>query len=65
MSLCAHCGQPTLADVCEYHSAGYGGDWATGNRVMCDFVHRGIVSPTPPELTDTSIDLLVGTLEAA
>jgi hypothetical protein len=32
---------------------------------MCDFLHRGIVSPSPSELADPSIDLLVGTLEAA
>ena len=46
-------------------SAGYGAGWATGNRVMCDFVHRGLVSLTPPELADTAIDLLVGPLDAA
>jgi len=39
--------------------------WATGNRVMCDFLHRGIVSPTPRELADDSIELLVRTLETA
>lgn len=45
MSLCALCGQPTLGTdaLCGYHSAAYGGDWATGNRIMCDFLHRGIV----------------------
>ena len=25
-------------------------DWATGNRIMCDFAHRGIVPPTSGEL---------------
>ena len=39
--------------------------WATGSRVMCDFLHRGIVSPTPRELADDSIELLVRSLEAA
>ena len=70
MSLCAHCGQPTLdsdGELCAYHSAG-GADkdtWATSNRIMCDFVHRRIVSPTPCEPADSSIELLLGRLEAA
>ena len=29
--------------LCGYHSAVHGDDWAAGNRVMCDFLHRGIV----------------------
>ena len=67
MSRCVHCGQPTLGpdDFCGHHTAGHGDDWATGNRIMCDFLHRGIVSPTARERTDPSIELLVGTLEAA
>jgi hypothetical protein len=32
---------------------------------MCDFLHRGIVSPGPPDLVDRSIELPVDTLEAA
>lgn len=66
MSLCVHCGQPTLGpdDFCAHHTSGHGDDWATGNRIMCDFLHRGIVSSTPRELADPSIELLVGTLEA-
>jgi hypothetical protein len=61
------CAQPALApdDLCAYHTSSYGDDWATGNRIMCDFVHRGIVSPTPRELVDLSMELLVGRLEAA
>ena len=39
--------------------------WATGSRVMCDFLRRGIVSPTPRELADDSIELLVRALETA
>jgi len=63
MSLCAYCGRHTLSDVCEYHSTGSRSDWATVNRVMCDFVHRGVVSPMPRELADDL--LVVGALEAA
>jgi hypothetical protein len=46
MSLCAYCGYPTVGAWCDYHAnAPEGDDWATGNRIMCDFVHRGIVAP--------------------
>jgi hypothetical protein len=67
MSLCVLCAQPALDpdDFCAHHIFGLGDDWATGNRIMCDFLHRGIVSPTPCELADPSIELLVGTLEMA
>jgi hypothetical protein len=67
MSRCVLCGQPTLGpdDVCAHHMSGHGDDWATGNRMMCDFLHRGIVSLTPGERADPSIELLIGTLEAA
>lgn len=65
MSLCAYCRQQTPGEICCHHSPGYEADWAAGNRAMCDFVHRGFVSPTPRELADTSIDFLASTLEAA
>jgi len=47
MSLCVQCGQSTFGgeSLCAYHSASYGEEWARGNRIMCDFLHRGIVSP--------------------
>jgi hypothetical protein len=38
--------------------------WATGNRIICDFVHRGIVLPRSPELADHSIEFLVGSAES-
>ncbi len=67
MSQCVYCGLPTPGpeDFCAHHSAGHGDDWATGNRIMCDFLHRGVVPPMPRELADSSIEVLVGTLEAA
>ena len=60
MSLCAYCGQPmgNPGGLCAWHISADGGDWATGNRIMCDFLHRGIVSLTPREPTDTSIEVL-------
>ena len=48
MSRCVHCGLPTLGTraLCCHHDAGYGDDWAEGNRIMCDFLHHGIVRTT-------------------
>jgi hypothetical protein len=65
MSLCALCAQPTLDgdDVCAFHVDGHRGDWATSNRIMCDFVHRGIVSPASCERAD-ALEPLVATLDA-
>ena len=50
MSLCTFCGHPTPGDdaLCACHAASCRDDWATGNRIMCDFLHRGIVLPTAP-----------------
>ena len=41
MSLCALCGLtvPDGAGVCAHHQNG-DDDWASTNRIMCDFVHR-------------------------
>jgi hypothetical protein len=48
MSLCPLCGGPSYgADALCAHHVHAAGDWATGNRIMCDFIHRGIVSRTP------------------
>jgi hypothetical protein len=61
LSLCALCASPTAdAGLCTHHIFvfGDGSSWATGNRIMCDFVHRGIVPLTPREVNDTSIDVL-------
>jgi len=59
VTLCAFCRQPThdSGDLCTYHNSGQEDDWAAGNRIMCNFVHRGIVSPTPPELIAHSTGL--------
>jgi hypothetical protein len=50
MSICVFCGHSTLGgrDLCSYHDAGHDDGWAEGNRIMCDFLHRGIVSPWAP-----------------
>jgi hypothetical protein len=66
MSLCVFCGQRLLGrdDVCAYHLYGNEGDWATANRIMCDFLHRGVVPSTPSERSD-SLELLVEALDEA
>ena len=41
---CAMCGQELVSDaLCAYHQAASADGWAAVNRIMCDFVHRGIV----------------------
>jgi len=54
MRLCAQCGYITdnRDGLCAYHvrddslSSIHGDSWAAGNRIMCDFVHRGVVEAT-------------------
>lgn len=50
MSLCASCGLQLAGDagLCPHHHCVYGGDWATANRIQCDFFHRGIVPKRLP-----------------
>jgi hypothetical protein len=51
MPLCVQCGFSTLgtAAICSHHVSGHGADRATPNRLMCDFLHRGVVPPPPCE----------------
>ena len=60
MSRCVLCAQPTpdSEDVCSFHLYSSGEDWARGNRIMCDFLHRGIVPPVSSERGDL-LELLV------
>jgi hypothetical protein len=66
MSRCVLCAQPTLGreDVCGFHLYGHETDWATGNRIICDFLHRGIVRGASPERFD-AFDVLIETLDEA
>jgi hypothetical protein len=66
MSICALCAQPTLDDaaMCRCHLYHPPDGWATGNRIMCDFLHRGIIPPTPDERLDRS-EPVIPRLEAA
>lgn len=41
---CPSCGlQLRDAEICPHHHTVYGDDWATSNRIMCDWLHRGKV----------------------
>jgi hypothetical protein len=62
MSLCPYCGHTTFGPgpLCVYHTTGADhDDWARGNRIMCDFVHRGIVPPVPDADAPSPLDDLV------
>ena len=67
MSLCVQCAQPMLGsgEFCIHHLAAHADGWATGNRLMCDFLHRGIVPPIPPGIADPLEQLLDDALEVA
>ena len=45
MSLCVLCGLQLSADtaLCPQHESVHGRSWAAANRIMCNFLHRGIV----------------------
>ena len=67
MSVCAQCAQPMFGpgEFCAYHTASQTNDWATVNRLMCDFLHRGVVPATPHDIADPPIELLGETQEVA
>jgi hypothetical protein len=46
MARCASCGiaLSEAMPLCPHHHARDNG-WAETNRIMCDFVHRGVVPP--------------------
>ena len=60
MSRCASCGAETLGrrDLCGHHGSSCEDDWATGNRIMCDFVHRGIVRSTAPKPRRSLVEIV-------
>lgn len=38
---CAMCNASEPDELCRYHPKEKTDDWAEGNRVICDFIHRG------------------------
>ena len=47
MSLCPVCGQQLSenAALCPQHTGQSVSGWAAGNRILCDFFHRGVAPP--------------------
>ena len=44
---CPYCARRPIGpgQMCDHTSLTDHDDWATGNRIMCDFIHRGIIAP--------------------
>ncbi len=65
MNRCASCGTE-LSEVtilCQHHHA-YDNSWAETNRIMCDFLHRGVI-PRRLRAADRDEDLRGCLQEAA
>jgi len=54
MNRCAWCNMEVAAgsNLCAHHDAPETG-WAASNRIMCDFLHRGLL---PPRVHDRERD---------
>lgn len=65
-NLCALCGQRLVGreSLCAAHHTMAGEEWAAVNRIMCDFLHRGVATPRlgPSERRD--LDDRTGGVEA-
>ena len=50
MTLCIACGSVTYngRDFCDHHVRGEADNWAGGNRLLCDLLHRGVPIPRLP-----------------
>jgi hypothetical protein len=60
VSTCALCAVILTGEgeLCTHHHTVKHDDWAAGNRVMCDFLHRKRIPPPPVE--DESICVEAG-----
>ena len=45
MSFCGLCGLQIgdASGLCAHHLSSVDDDWAKGNKIMCDFFHRGVI----------------------
>ena len=45
MIACVLCGSEASEGgaLCAHHLFGIPDEWATSNRIMCDFLHRGVI----------------------
>jgi hypothetical protein len=59
MSFCVLCGAsgPDDGNICSYHFV-TDARWADANRIVCDFVHRGIVPVRLPPAQRDEITVL-------
>ena len=66
MNLCGVCGVrlAALTNLCAYHGAPTSDSWAGENRLMCDFVHRGIVPTRADEIAAAHAPRAHGTATA-
>jgi hypothetical protein len=66
MSLCVVCGTQLAGDtgLCSNHSTAAAEGWAVVNRLMCDFLHRG-VAPSGASIIDGSREPVGFMTEAA
>ena len=66
MSLCVLCGLQLAGDsaLCAHHDYGAVNGWAVVNRLMCNFLHRGIV-PSGPSADAADLELRGCIAEAA
>lgn len=58
MTVCPVCGHFVIGQetMCGFHTTALRGDWATGNRIMCDFVHRHTLHPDAERPASDSLD---------
>jgi hypothetical protein len=51
-TVCSLCGWVMEGEraICPYHYSRQEPGWAIGNRIMCDFLYRGILLPEPTRL---------------
>lgn len=54
MSVCVQCGieRDDGALLCPQHERESLDTWAEGNRIICDWIHRGKLPESPPDRTD-------------
>ena len=68
MSVCACCGLRTIGTepLCAHHAlTSSDDDWASRNRLACDFIHRKVIPPRSVERMEIDLEEPFGALEAA
>lgn len=59
--LCVQCGNDGgVLGHCDYHARSDEDQWAVGNKILCDFIHRGRIParlPFPERINELIYDL--------